>query len=182
MNNKPENAAVDSFRQSRPKGFMLKRFFALLIDFFVVAFLCQLIFILFGTPDWGHYLRMQDIVRGLPATDPLVVERAKLYEECFITTLGIGVIYESMTLVFFGGSLGKLLLGLRVVSVKSGGNFFTEKLKLVLRSVIKALSIYLLSAIPFIFMCLTAFGNVDGRSGFDIFIGTKTIDVRSNRV
>jgi len=160
---------------------MLKRFFALLADFFAIAFLCQFIFVLSGMPDWGQYLQSQETIIGLPATDPLVLERVKLYQECFLTTLGIAAAYEILTLVLFRGTPGKLILGLRVVSVKQDQSVFKGKLLLALRSVIKMLSIYLLSAIPFIFMCLTAFGNIDRRSGFDIFAGTKVVDVRGGK-
>jgi len=181
MKNKSKNTAIDSFMQGHPRNYMCKRFFALVIDFFIVAFLCQLIYIIFKTPDWPRYLQTQDAVAGLSATDPRVVERMKLYEECFITTLVIAAVYEAFFLVFFGGSPGKLITGLRVVFVREGKSFAACKILLALRSIIKALSLYLLSAIPFVFMCLTAFGNIDRRSGFDIFIGTKVIDARSKK-
>ena len=176
---KPKNSAVEAFKQSRPKGFMRNRLIALIIDFIVVALLCQLAFTLLGVPDWGQYLETQELVAGLPATDPLVLERMMLYQECFLVTLGIGVAYEGLMLVFLGASLGKLLLGLRVVSAKEDGHFLVGKLRLILRCVVKALSIYLLSALPFVFLCLTAFGNPEGRSGFDTFAGTKVMDTRS---
>ena len=181
MNSEHKNAVIDLFRQERPKNYMWKRFFALLIDFVAIAFLCQLVFILFGMPDWARYMQSQETVAGLPATDPLVLERIRLYQECFIITLGIAAAYEALTLSFFRGSPGKLILGLRVVFVKQGRNFLIDNLLLALRCVIKMLSIYLLSAIPFIFMCLTAFGNIDRRSGFDMFVGTKVVDVRGDK-
>lgn len=176
---KPKNAAIDSFRQSRPKGFMRNRFLAASIDFMIIVLLCWLAFTLLGAPDWGRYLQMQDAVRGLAASDPLVLERMKAYQECFIVTLAIGAVYEALMLVIFKASAGKLILGLRVVRARDGGNFYAGKLLAVWRAVLKAMSIYLLSALPFVFMCLTAFGNPEGRSGFDLFAGTKVIDVRS---
>lgn len=178
---KQKNAAVDSFRNSHPKGFIRNRFFAAAIDFIIIAFLCQFAFTLLGTPDWARYLQMQDIVKGLSASDPLVLERIKLYQECFIVTLAIGAVYEALMLVFLGASAGKLLFGLRVVSAKEDKNFYMGKLMLVLRAALKALSIYLLSALPFVFLCLTTLGNSEGRSGFDLFAGTKVMNVRSNR-
>jgi len=173
------NAAIESLKHDRAKGFMRNRFLALFIDFIIVAMICQLIYRIFGTPDWDRYLQMQDMVRGLPASDPLVLERVRLYQECFITTLVIGVIYEACMLVFFGAPIGKLLFSLRVVNAADGRNFYMGKLMVILRSLIKALSIYLLSALPFIFLCLTAFGNPEARSGFDMFAGTKVVDIRS---
>ena len=162
----------------RPKGFARNRFLALLIDLLVVAFLCQLLFILIGTPDWGRYLAMQDDVKGLDASDPIVLERVELYEKCFITTLGVLIVYEALFMIILGATPGKLIFRLRVVSNKAGRNMYSVKLRLLIRSLVKALSIYLLSAIPFVFMCLTFFGNAEGRSGFDVFVGTKVIDIR----
>ena len=174
--NNSGNSAVNAFRQERPKGFMRKRFLALLIDIILIVALCYLIFMMFGTPDWVRYMQTQDLVRDLPAADPLVVERMALYQKCFVTSLIVAVVYEALLMVLFGGSVGKLIFRLRVVSSKEAKNPVLLKLRLALRSIIKALSLYLLSAIPFLFMCLTAFGNAEGRSGFDLFVGTKVID------
>ena len=160
---------------------MLKRFLAQVIDFVIVIFLCQLVFTLFGKPDWGRYYQMQDAVAGMAANAPIVVQRASLYQECFIITLIIAVVYEAMLTVIFGGSLGKLIFGFRVVSVNEDRGLFVSKLLLAARSLIKALSIYLISAIPFVLMCLTAFGNAENRSDFDIFVGAKTINVRREK-
>lgn len=178
---KTANRAIESFKLGHSKGFIRNRFFAMIIDFVIIALLCQLVFNLVEVPDWGRYLQMQDMVKGLPATDPLVLERMKLYQKCFILTLSIGMAYEALMLVLFGASAGKLLFGLRVVNAKDDRNFYVAKLMFVLRAVLKAVSIYLLSALPFIFMSLTAFGNQDGRSGFDMFAGTKVIHKRRNR-
>lgn len=176
---KPRNAAMDSFRNNLPKDFMRNRFFALVIDLIIIMLLCQLSFTLFKAPDWGRYLLMQDAVKGLSAAEPLVLERMKIYQECFLITLAIGACYETLMLAFSGATAGKLLFGLRVVNAKEGRSLYMGKLMLVLRALLKALSIYLLSALPFIFMCLTALGNAEGRSGFDMFAGTKVINVRS---
>ena len=177
------NTAMAAFKQAGelPKGYMRNRLFAQVVDFFVIAFLCQLIFQLFGTPDWGQYLQMQDAVRGLAAADPLVIERAALYQECFIISLAVGAIYETLTLLLFSTTFGKLIFRQRVVSAKEGRNAVVSKLLLVARAVIKMASVYLLSALPFIFMCLTAFGNAERRSGFDMFAGTKVMDMRRKR-
>ena len=178
MKNNSANSAVNVFKKERPKGFMRKRFLALLIDFILVALLCQLLFIVSGTPDWARYLQTQEDVAGLDASDPLVLERVELYQKCFVTTLIVAVVYEAVLMMVFGGSVGKLIFRLRVVNQKEGKNPVVFRLKLLLRSLIKALSIYLLSAIPFVFMCLTSFGNAEGRSGFDFFVGTKVINLK----
>lgn len=177
---KQKNTAAELFKQERPKGFIKKRFLAAIIDFVIVMLICQLAFNVFGAPDWGGYLRMQEAVMGLPAYDPIVLERMKLYQICFILTLSIGAAYEALALTLFGTSAGKFVFGLRVTGHNDGG-FFAGKLRLILRSAIKAFSLYLLTALPYVFLCLTALGNPEGRSGFDLFAGTKVIETRSDR-
>lgn len=177
---KQRNSALESFRHDRSKNFMRNRFFASVIDLIIIMILCWLAFALFGVPDWGRYLMTQDAVRGLAASEPLVVERMKLYQECFLITLAIGAAYDALTTVLFKATAGKLLFGMRIVNSKDSRNFYIGKLMLVLRSALKAASIYLLAALPFIFMCLTALGNAEGRSGFDMFAGTKVISTRSD--
>jgi len=175
------NTVIDTFKNSYSKGFVRDRFFAVIIDLLVVILLCWLAFSLFGAPDWGRYMQMQDEVRGLASNDPLVLERIAVYQNCFITSLAIGAAYEALALVVFGTTIGKLICGFRVVSAKDGRNTVLTKVLFALRAVIKSLSIYLLSGIPFIFMCLTAFGNAEGRSGFDMFAGSKVVKVRGIR-
>lgn len=178
---KPANTALGSFRHDRSKNFMRNRFIALVIDFIIISLICQLAFTLFGTPDWARYLQTQELITGLSKSDPLVIERTKLYQECFIVSLAIGFLYEALMLLIFGASVGKLVFGFRVTDTKEGANFFVSKLLLVLRAALKMVSIYLLSALPFIFLCLAAFGNEEGRSGFDMLSRTKVVDVRAGR-
>jgi len=160
------------------KGYLRNRIIATIIDFFVVTVICQYALMLFGEPDWPKYMAMQEAVAGLVAKDPLVVERMALFQRCFIITLGIGGIYEAFMLVLFKGSLGKLVTGLRVENLNPERNFLLGKLMLVLRALIKIVSIYLVSAIPFIFMSLAVFGNDKGQSGFDLFVRTYVADKR----
>ena len=172
---KSKNTALQTFKQNREQGFIRNRFFAAFIDFVIIGFLCQFAFMLFGTPDLGTYLDMQEAVRGLARDAPEVVERMRLWQEIIVTVILIGVCYEALLLILFGGTAGKLFFGIKVVSVKEDRNIFLHKLLLIVRSAIKGLSIYLMSAIPFIFLCLTTFGNADARSGFDLFSGTKVL-------
>jgi uncharacterized RDD family membrane protein YckC len=102
-----------------------------------------------------------------------VIARFKAYQDCFALSLAIGALAEALQLMLFGGSVGKLIFGLRVADAKSGKPASWPRLAL--RAALKALSVYLLSAIPFIFLGLTAFGNPERRSGFDFFAGTKVI-------
>ena len=160
------------------KGYLRNRFFASVIDFFVVTVLCQYAMMLFGEPDWPKYMAMQEAVVGLAARDPLVIERMALFQRCFIITLIIAASYEAIMLIIFKGSLGKLVLGLRVENLNPERNFWLGKLMIIVRAFIKVVSIYLVSAIPFIFMSLAVFGNNKGQSGFDLFVRTTVADKR----
>ena len=163
------------------KGYLRNRIIATVIDFFIVTMLCVYAAMLFGVPDWQGYMAMGESVVGLTAKDPLVIARMALYQRSFITTLIIGGSYEAIMLVLFRGSLGKLITGLRVENLNPERNFLLGKLMLILRALIKVVSIYLVSAIPFIFMSLTIFGNTNGQSGFDLFVKTFVADKRKSR-
>jgi len=169
------NAAISSFKHKREKGFIRNRVLAALVDFIAIAFLCQLAFMIWGAPDWGRYLTTQDEVRDLPKEDQRVADRARLYNECFILSLAIGASYEAMFYVLFATTPGKQLFGLKLVPKNEDRKYWLNKLFYVGRAVLKGVSIYMLAAIPFIFLCLTTYGNADGRSGFDLFAGTKVI-------
>lgn len=160
------------------KGYVRNRIIATVIDFFVVTLLCMYAYMMFGEPNWEGYMAMGDSVVGLVAKDPLVVERMALYQRCFIITLIIGGTYEALMLVLFKGSLGKLIMGLRVESLNPERNFLLSKLMLILRALLKIISIYLVSAIPFLLMSLSVFGNSKGQSGFDLFVRTFVADKR----
>jgi uncharacterized RDD family membrane protein YckC len=168
-----KNSALALLKQGPSANSMRHRFLAVAVDFVVIAFLCQISFALFGAPDWNGYLQTRELVRGLPASDPLVIARFKAYQDCFSLSLAIGAAAEALQLVLFGGTVGKLIFGLRVADTKSGSRASWPRL--VLRAALKAFSVYLLSAMPFIFLGLTAFGNPERRSGFDFFAGTKVM-------
>ena len=170
-----KNKVIESFKHDQRS--LRYRFFAALIDYAIIAFICQLANMLFGVPDWRGYLQMQTAVTDLTADAPLVIERMSLFQEYFIISLLIGLVYDSLMMIAFKAPIGKLIFGFRVVDDKENRHFLLSKLLLILRAAIKALSIFLLSAIPFIFMSLTTFGNAAHRSGFDMFSGTKVINV-----
>ena len=179
---KSSNAALNAFKHKREKGYVRDRFFALLVDFIIIAVLYQLAVVFLGAPDIMEYVEMQEAVRGLAKDAPEVILRARIYQESFLTFLGIGAAYEALLLVLTGRSLGKLIFGFRVMPVNEDRNFFLKKLLLVLRAAVKMFSISLLAGIPFIVLCLTALSNEEGRSGFDICSGTKvTYRRRSNK-
>ncbi|MCL2818861.1 MAG: RDD family protein [Actinomycetia bacterium] len=178
---KETNTALDRFKDNTDKGFLRNRFLALIVDLIVVTLLCQLVFTFFGLPDWPGYLQMQDAVIGLERTDPLVLERMRLYQVAFLYTLGIATVYESVMLILFRATIGKLIFRMRVEPDKESDSGLVRSLRYILRTLVKMSSIYLLSAVPFIFMCLTAFANEERRSGFDLFAGTRVIDLRKDR-
>ncbi|MCL2152293.1 MAG: RDD family protein [Oscillospiraceae bacterium] len=172
---KKSNAALDSFKHEREKGFIRNRFLAALVDFIIIGFICQLAFYAFGAPDWGAYGASHDEVVGLGREDERVVERARLYNECLIISLAIGAAYETLFLALFDTTPGKQLFGFKLISKKEDRGYLMSRLFYLIRAVVKSFSIYLISAIPFIFMCLTTYGNEEGRSGFDLLAGTKVV-------
>jgi len=172
---KERNAALQTFRHTREKGSVLFRFFALILDFIIIWLLYTIAVDLLGAPDVNEYVRMQEVVQGLAKDAPEVIERMRLWQQCWITFLGIGAVYEALLLILFRGTVGKLLFGFRVVSNNEDRNVILSKLMLVVRAVVKALSLYLVSGIPFVFLCLTTFGNANAQSGFDLFSGTKVL-------
>jgi len=147
----------------------------LVIDFIIIMLLYRIAVVLFGATDVNDYLGMQEAVQGLAKDAPEVIERMRLWQESWITFLGIGAAYEAIFLILFRGTVGKLMFGFRVVSRNEDRNVVLCKFLLVLRAVVKGLSLYLVSAIPFVFLCLTTFGNAEARSGFDLFAGTKLV-------
>jgi len=173
-----KNKIIESFRHDQSS--LRFRFFAALVDYLIIGLICYIANLLFGVADLESYLQMQRAVDGLAASDPLVLERMKMYQVAFIQMLLIGMVYDSLMMVLFKASIGKLVFGFRVFDAKEGRHILLSKLLLVLRAVIKALSIYL-TAIPYAFMCLTTFGNAEHRSGFDMFSSTKVVYVRRNK-
>jgi uncharacterized RDD family membrane protein YckC len=155
------------------KGYMRKRVIALLADALAIMLLCQFLFMLTGAPDWPRYFGMQDAVKGLGKTDPLVVGRSELFQQCQHISLAVGAAYEALSLVLFRATLGKLAFGMRVVDVEAGRNPIVSRLMLAIRAVAKMASVYLLFPFVSAFLCLTALGNPGKRSGFDMIAGTK---------
>lgn len=178
---KEDNQALKHFKQERPNKYMSRRFFALVLDFVLLALILELVFRFTGRPDWNGYFMSQDLVKGLSAEDPLVINRAQLYWECAFFSLIVCFIYESVMLLLFRATVGKMVLGFKVMDVKENRHPIISSIMLVLRAFIRVLSLVLLNGITFIVFCLSAYGNADSRSGFDIFTGTKVIDLKGDK-
>jgi len=172
---KPNNKLIESFKHKREKGSIMFRVLATVLDFVIIAFLCQLMHILFGIADVETYLQMQDVVAGLAKDAPEVIERTRLWNKFLLEACAIGAAYGALQLVTFNATIGKLVFGFRLTPYKEDRNIILSKLLLALRPVVVALSIYIMSAIPYIILCLTVYGNAEARSGFDVFSGTKMI-------
>lgn len=104
------------------------------------------------------------------------------FDQVYLQVLLIWAAYELlMMLIFKGRTVGKLLFKLAVVSHKEGASTPVYVFKLLVRSIIKFVFIYVLQGIPFIIACLTIFANEKGRSGVDIFARTTVADKRVKR-
>jgi len=159
-------------------NYIWRRIFATILDFFVITLICTLAENLLGEPNWSLYVSTGQAVEGLTATDPLVLTRMALYQRNFLITLLIGAAYESLFMVCFNATLGKLFFSLRIVDLNQDRNILLSKLMLIVRALSKSFTIYLLSAIPYIFCCLSVFGNNKGQSAFDMLVRTRVIDIK----
>ena len=94
--------------------------------------------------------------------------------QAFRLLLLIAFGYEAVTQTITGGStLGKLLLGLRLVPMDPARGRVLQLLLLWVRSALKLLSLYLFQGFPFLLCCLTIFTNGECRTGFDMAVKVR---------
>ncbi|MDR1131534.1 MAG: RDD family protein, partial [Oscillospiraceae bacterium] len=98
------------------------------------------------------------------------------YDEAFQFGLILWFAYETLiTLLLNGRTIGKLIMGLRIVPMNPGRSRILNFALLPVRSFLKVLSLYLLQAFPFLICALTVFTS-SSRSGFDFFVRTKVVE------
>lgn len=166
------------------------RFLAFVVDAIVILLIAYLFYTFWGDPDFAAVqtaMENYDAVRGTAQEQEafrLVMETFdRAYVYLLLLTLGYELVSEA---VFKGATLGKLIFGFKIVPAKAGAvESFKSKAafaaRIIARSVIKVLFIYLFSGIPFLISSLTIFSNQEFRSGVDIFAGTKVISKWSSR-
>lgn len=163
-------------------GYRTKRFKAFVIDAILVLVIIYIVFKLTGIPNFPAVQQgMEAAKTGStgPNAQQLANDMFKLFNSAYSTSLMILFAYEVITqLIFKGASVGKLIMGLRIVPMNSNRNWIVHTILLVVRSAVKCLFLYLFQGFPFFIACLTTLSNEKGRSGFDIFVKTYVKNVK----
>lgn len=163
-------------------GYRSKRFEAFVIDVVVILTIVYIVFRLTGIPDFPAVRQGMEAAKagsGGPNAQELANRVFKLFNSAYSICLVIWFVYEAITqLIFKGATIGKLIMGLRIVPVNANRGRIVHSLLLIVRSAIKCLFLYLFQGFPFFIACLTVFANAEGRSGFDMFVRTCVRNVK----
>lgn len=137
------------------------------IDIAVLLMLCLLIFPLFGLVDPQSIISQINLVHNTSEVSLLQMETLNLmslFEDFTIAFASLGCIYEIIFLQIFHTTIGKFLCGLKLIEDSSSSmNGF---LRIVLRSIVKALMIAFLGSILIVF------------SGFSIIASPNQISIQ----
>ena len=165
-----------------PKGLLIKRFLAFCIDFAIVLLLLFIAYQINGEPDYYSVKKAMNTYAASGNKDvALQREAITTFGRCYGISLFIWFIYEVMIqMICKGATVGKLIMKLRIMSMNSKQNKIIHILLMTLRSGLKILSLYLFQAFPFIICQLTILTNAECRSGFDMAVKSKVIEI-SNR-
>jgi uncharacterized RDD family membrane protein YckC len=158
--------------------YRLRRFLAFAIDLAVIILLWFLSYHAIGKPDFASVKSAMDAANALPPeSQPEAFKLVfALYDKAFQFGLILWFAYETLTTLLLNGrTLGKLILGLRIVPINPGRSRLLSLALLPVRSFLKVLSLSILQAFPFIICALTVFTS-SSRSGFDIFVRTKVAE------
>ena len=156
-----------------PAGMRGRRFLAFCADLLFVLALCLLVYRLTGQPDFFAVRAAMDAAQAAGGQDAELTAFSQ-FDRAFRLLLLIAFGYEAAAQTVTGGStLGKLLLGLRLVPMDPARGRLLQLLLLWVRSGLKLLSLYLLQGFPFLLCCLTAFTNGECRTGFDMAVKVR---------
>lgn len=159
-----------------------KRLIAFIIDAVIVLLLIYIAFMAIGAPDFLAVQKAMNAVKSASSvvdTQKLNGEVFALFNAAYWKSLLIWFIYEAAAQIIFKGStVGKLIMGLRIVPVNPNRNLIVHHLLMVVRSAIKCLFLYLFQGFPFLISTLTIFANKEERSGFDIFVKTRVKNIK----
>jgi len=170
----------------RLKGLFIKgrieRILAMLIDFVILIILIAVSFSVTGNPD---YIKIQQTIkasRNLAASGQnaaaQVQEAVLLFNNAFFQTLKIYFIYEVLTQIILGGStIGKKILGLKVVAINEKRSIFLNNLLMIIRTFLKLLFILLFQGFPFIISAIYVFADESCRGLHDRITKMKVVKV-----
>lgn len=158
-----------------PAGMRGRRFGAFCADLLIVLGLSFLAYRFTGQPDFFAVRAAMDAAQAAGGQDmELTAAVFTQFNQAFRLLLLIAFGYEAVTQTITGGStLGKLLLGLRLVPMDPVRGRVLQLLLLWVRSALKLLSLYLFQGFPFLLCCLTIFTNGECRTGFDMAVKVR---------
>ena len=168
------------FAQAMPH-YRKKRFAAFLADLAIVISIWCIAYQLTGKPDFFAVKAAMDTAYALPVEEQQAAMNQVFayFDVAFQQGLLIWFAYEALTTVIFqGATLGKLLMGLRIVPMNPNRNRALHIVLLIVRSGLKMLTLYLLQGFPFIICALTVL-TTSNRSGFDMFVKTQVVQRRA---
>lgn len=161
------------------------RIWAGLIDLGALAVLLALCALLTGRPDFkgvaDSFRTVSAFTGDTAGLQELVIASALQFQGAFVLCLWTAFLYEVFfTLLPGGGTPGKRLMGLRLIPMKNGGNYLLTAWKVIVRSGMKYLSLYLFQGFPFLMSVLYIFADEQNRAGHDRAARMKV--VRSSEV
>jgi uncharacterized RDD family membrane protein YckC len=163
-------------------GYRKKRFAAFLIDVVIVLTIIFIVFSITGKPDFPSVkIAMDEAGKGASGANAQALGNVmfSLFNEAYFQSLIIWFAYEVFTqFVFSGATIGKLIMGLRIVPVNPARKWILKNLSLLGRSIIKFSFLYIFQGFPFFIAVLTIFANPQSRTGYDIFVRTYVKDTK----
>jgi uncharacterized RDD family membrane protein YckC len=165
-----------------PAGYRGRRFLAFVLDLAVVLLITLAVYAVTGTPDYPGVKEAMDAVKAAgdgPETQELMDRVFSLFNRAYIETLLIWFVVEVLgQFVLKGASLGKFIMGLRILPMNPDRGWGLHYLLLTLRSVLKIVMLYLFQGFPFFLALLSIFVTKKARAGYDVFVKTYVRDLR----
>ena len=160
-----------------PAGMRSRRFIAFLIDAAVIIAISFLLYKFAGQPDFFAVRDAMDAMEAAGGQDAaLTAAFVSAFNRAYGLIILIALCYEIvLQLATNGSTVGKLVMGLKIVPINPARGRPLQYLLLCVRSLIKIASLYLFQGIPFIICCLTIFTNGECRTGFDMAVKCKTV-------
>ncbi|MDR1143570.1 MAG: RDD family protein [Spirochaetaceae bacterium] len=165
-----------------PAGYRRRRFLAFVLDAALVLLVVFVVYLITGTPDYPGIKEAMDAVKEAgdgPETQELMNRVFSLFNAAYIETLLIWFAAEALGQFFLkGASLGKFIMGLRILPMNPDRSWTLHYLLLTLRSALKLIMLYLFQGFPFFLAILSIFVTQKARAGYDIFVKTYVHDLR----
>jgi uncharacterized RDD family membrane protein YckC len=159
----------------------IKRFLSFIIDFVIIAILCYISYLIFRKPDFYAVKAAMDAMTDT-SNQEAVNKVMTTFNHEYWTSLIIWFIYEAITTLIFSATIGKLVLKLKIMPQKEQKHILLFKLKLLLRTALKMVTLALFQGFPFFIAALTVLVGNGSESGFDkmvkTFVAEKSIDVK----